>query len=1155
MDGVHHPRWSSPHRLRRQWPAAAIRVVGLLLSMIPVFGSAAADQGQVCAPQTADELLPTLVGAPTVRALSNGGSDSYRIELRAGDLVTITVGPHGIDVGARLLAPDGTTLADVSHRQSGERVLSAIPRTSGIHHLEIRALETSSVSGCYAVSIRELHVSEPRDSARLQARRTFVRGEALWAEARRDAASKALVQFQRASALWKVAADDSGQALACRKLGTALHALGRPDEALKPLLESLELARRAGETESEAAALNSLARVYLDLGRMEDASTHAERALAVSRANQIQSREAEGLNVLGDIYSFSGRFAESLDAYVKALDLSKALSDREGEAAAMLNKGYAEVDLGRVGDAQASYERALSLWAVLGDPRGQAATLTALGHLHVVVGENERALGRYRQASALAEPLGDLIGRARIQAGLGAVHRNLGEAAPAIAYYRKSAELFRAAKYPNGEATARLWLGASLSALGQQPRAIQELTKVLALARSLSDKRLEAQALESLGRAHLELGERQLALQRYRESRKLAGDIGDRKWEIYSLNGIAMTLHRLGDHQQALTNLMEAQQIGEQLKSRFASSLTLFNLARVESALDRLDQAVTDIQASLELAETLRSDVASLDLRASYVASVRDRHELEIELLMRLNERRPGAKYDALAFEASERARARSFLDGLAETRSSITEGVTPELLERERSIRNALNAKAQQLTRVQGVTEKADEASALGREIDLMTTTHHEVEAQIRAVNPRYAGLTQPKPLTLREVQTLVVDDKSVLLLQYFLGKNRSYVWAVTSEEIQGFMLPGRNEIERRVRSYREALTAPASAPLSGQGLSSEGLAQARALGRILLGPVAGYLSRSRVLIVADGVLHLLPFAALPDPRTLAPPTPTTLPLIARHEVVNLPSASTLALVRGTWNQERRWSKTARIFADPVFEADDPRIRNGKPVTTAGVHSGQSRSTTVESLKRALRDVGGPGTTAVPRLLETRREARDIAKLVPRVDVALDFDANRASAMSPTLAGYQVIHFATHGLIDNDHPELSGIILSLYNEKGQAQNGFLRLQDIYNLNLPVDLVVLSACSTALGKEVVGEGLIGLVRGFMYAGGRRVLASLWKVDDEATSELMTEFYRAMFKRGLTPPAALQAAQIELRKSERWAHPYYWAGFVLQGEWK
>ncbi len=522
---------------------------------------------------------------------------------------------------------------------------------------------------------------------------------------------------------------------------------------------------------------------------------------------------------------------------------------------------------------------------------------------------------------------------------------------------------------------------------------------------------------------------------------------------------------------------------------------------------------------------------------------------------MRLSERSTDGKYEVLAFDASERARARSFLDGLAEMRAGITEGVAPELLEREQSISRSLNAKAQQLMRVESESVKADEAGPLRREINAMTATHREVEAQIRAESPRYAGLTQPKPLTVHEVQTLVADDQSVLL-QYFLGKSRSYVWAVTPHEIEGFVLPARAEFEQRVRSYRDALTAPARATLSAHEPLSDHLDEALALSRMLLGPVAAYLSHPRLLIVSDGILHLLPFSALPDPRTITSQTRAAVPLIAEHELVYLPSASTLALVRGTWNQERRWPKAARVFADPVFEADDPRI--GVAARTVGASRGSTTShlaEPAEPLKRALRDIGGLGPAGVPRLLESRREARDIAALAPDVDVALDFAANRESAMSATLADYRVIHFATHGIIDNDHPDLSGVVLSLFNEKGERQDGFLRLHDIYNLKLPVDLVVLSACSTALGKEIVGEGLIGLVRGFMYAGSRRVLASLWKVDDEATSELMTRFYRALFEKGLAPSAALQAAQVELLKTKRWSHPFYWAGFVLQGEWK
>ncbi len=1153
MGRIHRQRFSCSGQLSTR-TVLTIRVVGLLLALIQVPGLTLADQGPVCTGPTAERLLPATVGATIVAALSNGGSDRYDLELRAGDFVTITIDPQAIDVAARLVAPDGAPVAELSHRQSGDRMLSAILQKSGVHHLEIRALETSSASGCYRVTTKEVHAVQPRDAQRVEAWRFLVEGEALWAEERSDAAKTALDRFRRASELWKVAQDSSGQALACRKLGVTLHALGKPDESLKQLLQSLELARGAGQPDAEAAALNAIARVSLDLGRMEEASTSGERALALSRTNHITRREAEALNALGDVYSFSGRFAESLAAYAEALAVSKTVWDRDGEAAALLNQGYAQVDLGRMSDAQASYESALSLWSALDNRRGQAATLTALGHLHAIVGENERALSLYRQASALSEPLGDPIGLARIQAGLGAVHLNLGEAGAAVGFYQRSSELFRAARYPNGEATALLWLGACLSSLGQQTKALDEFAKVLALSRSLADRRLEAQALEGLGRAHLERGEPQPALERFRESRSLAANIGDRKWELYSLNGIAMARHKLGDHQQALADLGEALNISERVKSRFETSLTLFNLARVESSLDRIDQALIHIQHSLELAETLRSDIASLDLRASYLASIRARQELEIDLLMRLAERSSGVEYDGLAFDASERARARSFLDGLAETRASITEGVSPDLLEREQSIRRSLNAKAQQLTRVQSESGKSVEANALRREIDAMTASHHEIEAQIRAESPRYAGLTQPKPLSLHEVQVQVVNDQSVLL-QYFVGESRSYVWAVTQSGIEGFVLPARDEIDRLVRSYREALTAPARAPLSSRESSSARFADARALSRMLLGPVEAYLSHPRVLIVSDGILNFLPFSALPDPRRTMSDARNEVPLIAEHELVYLPSASTLALVRGTWNQERRWPKAARVFADPVFEADDPRIGTAGRTVVASRGTNSHPAEAAEPLKRALRDVGGLGSAGVPRLLESRREARDIAALAPDIDVALDFAANRESAMSATLADYRVIHFATHGIIDNDHPELSGVVLSLFNEKGERQDGFLRLHDIYNLTLPADLVVLSACSTALGREIIGEGLIGLVRGFMYAGSRRVLASLWKVDDEATSELMTRFYRAMFEKGLAPSAALQAAQVELLKTKRWAHPFYWAGLVLQGEWK
>ena len=206
--------------------------------------------------------------------------------------------------------------------------------------------------------------------------------------------------------------------------------------------------------------------------------------------------------------------------------------------------------------------------------------------------------------------------------------------------------------------------------------------------------------------------------------------------------------------------------------------------------------------------------------------------------------------------------------------------------------------------------------------------------------------------------------------------------------------------------------------------------------------------------------------------------------------------------------------------------------------------------------MQEAFRDVGFGEGTNIPPLPASREEADAIMSVAPwRSGLkAVGFDASRATITGTDLGQYRVVHFATHGFVDYEHPELSGLVLSLVDQQGRSQEGFLRMHDIYNLKLPVDLVVLSACNTALGKDVKGEGLIGLTRGFMYAGAGGVAASLWKVDDEATAELMKHFYEGMFKRGLTPAAALREAQIAMWSQKRWHSPYYWAAFVLQGQY-
>ena len=279
----------------------------------------------------------------------------------------------------------------------------------------------------------------------------------------------------------------------------------------------------------------------------------------------------------------------------------------------------------------------------------------------------------------------------------------------------------------------------------------------------------------------------------------------------------------------------------------------------------------------------------------------------------------------------------------------------------------------------------------------------------------------------------------------------------------------------------------------------------------------------------------------------------------------MSLPSASVLAVLRRELGDRKPATKTVAVLADPVFAPDDARVkqkvapRRGSGSTQKQQAQNPTSSDPASTLSRALRSVrGGDDRASLKRLLFSRDEAEAILSAVkPRQAglEALDFRANRKMAMSDELSQYRIIHFSTHGLLDSRHPESSGLVLSLVDEGGQPQEGFLRLNEIYDLRLNADLVVLSACQTGLGKDVRGEGLIGLTRGFMYAGAPRVVASLWQVDDAATAELMKRFYRGVLHEKLPPAAALRAAQIEMFKKRQWQSPYFWAAFVLHGEWR
>jgi CHAT domain-containing protein len=471
---------------------------------------------------------------------------------------------------------------------------------------------------------------------------------------------------------------------------------------------------------------------------------------------------------------------------------------------------------------------------------------------------------------------------------------------------------------------------------------------------------------------------------------------------------------------------------------------------------------------------------------------------------------------------------------------AEVKAGVDSALAARRRDLerRLALKADRRQALAAGGRAEQP-EARALDLDVELAAGELDRLDGELRRQSPRYSELTRPGAASTAEIGALL--DPGTLLLEYALGRDRSYLWAVEAGSLHAFTLPGRAAIERAARAFHRAVSHPPD-PGGGDRARRAG----EALGRTVLGPVARELGRKRLAIVADGALHYISFDALPEPGPAG-----GAPLLDRHETVELPSASVLAAERRDLAHRRPAPRLCVVLADPVFEPDDPRVVRGHPAPPGAARSAAAAA--------ASRPRSGDAD-AVPRLVRlrfSRREAEAIAALGRRgaVDAELDFDASRELALSGRLRDYRYIHFATHGLLDAARPQLSGLALSSVDAAGRSRDGFLRLRDLYDLDLSADLVVLSGCRTALGREIAGEGLLGLTRGFFYAGAPRVVASLWWVDDRATSELMASFYRGLWIEGLGPAAALRQARRALAARRRYRDPFYWGAFVLQGDWR
>jgi CHAT domain-containing protein len=911
------------------------------------------------------------------------------------------------------------------------------------------------------------------------------------------------------------------------------------------------------QSDSAGAALRE-GRRLLKRGQADQALIKLRNALNLYAAAKNNSGMAATHNELGDLYLRQGQHQVALDNYQKALDGFMAFEPKKEAMNSAVASAVAPAAAGVAAVADDKYNANLML-AKIGDVNYRLRKIdeskAAYGRMVVTKPEGAASKVGRRFGGFGSIVSGISTGNVNVAAPNSALtvameaKKELDEYRVSIVYASYELGMGRLAYAETDLEAARKHFDNALQGAGSSIAGIGKLGQV---------RRFRAAARTSLGDVALRQGKFKDASKFYTDAKKGAQE--DKRLDLMwpAQRGLGRSLW------------LQAAQENDPKK-----------------ALSLRESAVANYRESLGTIETLRQGSLRADeSRTTFLASIKDVFDEAASAYASLaltTSPEAGAplsgkalEYASEAFRINEQSRARSLLDLLNETDATIREGVPAELLKRKQENLERQQDIADVLTGINISTEDLKKKPAeLDAELEQLQTEYEEIENQIRTASPRYATLTANKPLTLAEVQQNVLDDKTVLV-EYALQREESYLFLASKSAVSLFKLPGRANVEKLATELRAQLipsklqrrivgidVAEANRGLGIAAAAPEDVtpfvAASNALYKVVLGPAAGMIGDKRLMVVADGALNYIPFEVLLKSADSGDFSSLGY-LVKSNEIIYAPSASVVGAIK----QQRAKSsgQGILIIADPVFNSNDARAQKatGTPASDAEVRG--------LGIQGALSDVAGstPAPAANPameglplaRLNGTRTEAEQISKLAKasggQADVWLDLDANEDNLGARDVSKYRIIHVATHGLLNAERPQFTGVVLSLVGNK--THDGFVRTDEVFNLRLGSPLVMLSACETGLGKEKRGEGVMGLTRAFMYAGAPTVGVSLWSVADKSTADLMTDFYKRLLStgEGTTSSSALRGAQLAMISGKKYSAPFYWAPFVLVGDW-
>jgi CHAT domain-containing protein len=902
------------------------------------------------------------------------------------------------------------------------------------------------------------------------------------------------------------------------------------DSALTESQRSLEVARSIAGSDGKLLVdtFTLAARVHINRTESPIAVSLAREALARSRDLGYRNGEAQSQFRLSEAYFELDHRDEAAASNDEALQIWREVHDKRGEGLSLVMQGDLLMMDNKPAEAAVAFKNAEAIWRELNDPVQLATSLVEQNFLAIRQGQWQNALVLLNEAQTLlVEREAEPYVAAKIANSFGEIYEAYGQLDTALSYFNESVMYFRdVAHDTKGTITARIKVGRVLASLRKFDAAKKEIEESVAAA-VLTDNAL------TIGLCHEDLGKVLLQAESYEPARaeflsaisyftKSNSARPKARAEIY----LGQTEHLLGNVSAASVAYEKALHFFTEQSDYTNEAALRFGVAKLALEQGQLDKTAENIRRSIQLTEQLRENASSKDLRSSFLDSVHDRYETYVEWLMTRYDRDRNPQFAVEAFEAAEAGRARSLLDSLYAYQRELRQPSDPLLILDEEKLQQSeqqlIDHRDDLLSR--GGTEK--EKAEVNQKLRDVRAQLETLDAKINS-SAKFNELLRSDPLSYERIRSEITDSQTSLLL-YSLGSRKSFAWVVTKDGLNTYELANKDTIEDAANKLIELIKNR----LTNESDETRLQTAIEEVSRLVVEPLSKKLETSRLIIVADGILQYVPFQIL---KTSAA---AQQPMIASFDIVAAPSASALAIVRRQRTQRQPAPKLLVGFGDAVFSSDyaPQPIKSDTNVSEERSHAGSRFG-------------------SLPRLFNAKRELSAIGDLTGSASTFYtEYNATRDKFLKVDLSQFRILHVVTHGVLDDQQPELSGLVLSQIDGSARPIDGFVSLADIYKLRAPVDLVVLSACHTALGQSLRGEGLVGLTRGFMYAGASGVVASLWKVDDRVTAELMKRFYANMLQHGMGPSAALRAAQNEIRTQPGRSAPYYWAGFTFQGDY-